>query len=329
MLVLDLTRPPRRTPCSFGLRNIFAGSHPHDQFRLMKREEVQLLCAKYGIKPSKKYGQNFLIDTRVVRKMCAAAELNAEDFVVEVGPGWGTLTQEISRRVKKMIAVEIDTRMFRVVQELMAMHRNVELVQGDILKYSNRELVKKTKIADRQFLFSSDDSYKVVASLPYSITSALLRKFTEEEPRPVLCVFLVQKEVAERVCAQPGEMSILSVAVQYYGKPEIVVAVPRSAFWPQPEVESAILRITPSPSPSYIKGEKIGVDEKRLFQLVRIGFSSRRKMLKNNIAAGLRLEAPRVQEILQRVGLDPQVRAQVLSVENWIALTHAIWYNRN
>ncbi len=189
--------------------------------------------------------------------------------------------------------------------------------------------------------------YKVVANLPYSITSAALRKFTESEPRPEMVVVMVQKEVAERVCAGLGEMSVLSVAVQFYGKPEIVRIVPRTAFWPEPQVDSAILRITmreepptfaPSPQSSPRRGEEVeergsrarsGEEEERgahargeagekiFFQLVKIGFSSRRKQLQNNLAAGFRVSSETAKQWIMSAGLDPKIRAQDLSMEEW------------
>lgn len=174
--------------------------------------------------------------------------------------------------------------------------------------------------------------YKLVASLPYSITSAALRKFTEEEPRPSLIVVLVQKEVAQRVCAKPsprpspkgrgggGNMSILSVAVQFYGKPEIVAKVPRGCFWPQPKVESAILRIEFTD----VSSQFTAVETKRLFEVVRAGFSGKRKQLQNNLLRGLHISRQRALTSLSKVGIDPKIRAQDLAVEDWIALARII-----
>lgn len=267
----------------------------------MEKEEIKSLCDKYDIRPSKKKGQNFLINKEFVLKAVEAAEIDKKDYVVEIGPGFGILTKVLAEKAQKVLAVELDKTIYQATKELM--FENVELLNEDILKVKNSFFEKP---------------YKIVANLPYSITSAVLRKFTEQEPRPELMVVMVQKEVAERVCAKSGEMSILSVAVQYYANPEIVTIVPREDFWPEPAVDSAILKIK-------IKNTKDkAVDEKRLFQLVRIGFSSRRKQLQNNLAAGLRLEREKIVEKLEQIGLDCKIRAQELSVENWIALSNIV-----
>ncbi|KKU13466.1 MAG: Ribosomal RNA small subunit methyltransferase A [Parcubacteria group bacterium GW2011_GWC2_45_7] len=278
-----------------------------EEFNLGK---IQKLCETYGIKPTKKRGQNFVIDPQVIEGMIKAANLNAEDRVLEIGPGFGVLTFEMAKIVKKILAVELDKKIVQVLAtKLPGNVRNVIIQQGDALKLSNHKIVE---------LLGEPEHYKVVSNLPYDITSAALRKFTEEKPRPSLAVFMVQKEVAERVCAKPGAMSLLSVAVQYYGKPEIVNYVPRSAFWPQPEVDSAILRI---------RNYELAIrdfDEKKLFQVVRIGFSSRRKQLQNNLSAGLRISREQAVSALHSVNLKSNIRAQELSVEKWVELSKSL-----
>lgn len=271
---------------------------------------VQSLCTKYDIRPSKKFGQNFVVDEEVIEKVVKAANLKPDDYVVEVGPGLGILTVALVEKVRKVLAVELDKKVYSAAKEILAPYANVELMQSDVLKLSNQKII--------QVLGSQ--TYKVVANLPYSITSAALRKFTEYEPRPDLCVFMVQREVAQRVCAKPGDMSMLSFAVQYYGNPEIVDFVPRSSFWPEPEVDSAILKIEVLGRRSRV----VGIDEKRLFQIVRIGFSSRRKQLQNNLSAGLRLSRQQIIDALREVSLEAKVRPQELSVGNWIALSRII-----
>ncbi len=271
-----------------------------------KIQKIKSLCEKYNIRPLKRYGQNFLVDESVPRKMCDAAKLAKDDFVVEVGPGLGTLTSALALRAKKVLAVEIDQNAVRASREITTSHANVEIIEKDILELSNLELTE----------ILGSPQYKVVASLPYNLTSLLLRKFTEDEPRPSTCVFLVQKEVAQRVCAKPGEMSVLSIAIQFYGKPELAAVVKRGAFWPTPEVDSAILKIS-----NYPMIESSNLDRKHLFQIVRIGFSARRKQLQNNLMSGLHLPREKVLKILEKLGLNPQVRAQELSVKQWVELT--------
>jgi 16S rRNA (adenine1518-N6/adenine1519-N6)-dimethyltransferase len=274
---------------------------------LASLQTIQSLSKKYGIRPSKDLGQSFLIDQSILEKIVTAAELTEDDIVLEIGPGFGTLTQELARRVKKVIAVELDRRLVEAFHNTMAGISNVEIVQGDVLtlKIENWKL----------------ENYKIVANLPYSITSAVLRKFLEEEPKPSMIVVMVQKEVAERVCALPGEMSMLSVSVQFYGKPEIIGVVPRSSFWPEPEVDSAILRITNyaafGGTPPKGGGPITSDYERAFFRLVRMGFSSRRKQLQNNLAGGLRISKEAASDFIAKAGLPSKVRAQELSIDDW------------
>ncbi len=303
---------------------------------------MKVLCIKFGIHPARSRGQNFVIESAVIDRMVEAAEISPEDCVVEIGPGFGVLTVALAEKAKKVVAVEIDTNVIGAAEYMLEEYKNVELVKGDILKMSNEKLTEMLfshpersaareaegshAVQDVRSLHSAHASvemtrplsYKVVSNLPYSITSKVLRKFTESEPKPSVMVLMVQKEVAERVCALPGEMSMLSVAVQYYGKPEIVALVSRNAFWPEPEVDSAILRVV---TRSLGAGDLVTkTDERHLFQIVRIGFSSRRKQLQNNLTAGLHISREQAFEALRKVNLPESIRPQELSVDNWIAL---------
>lgn len=258
--------------------------------------------------PDKSRGQHFLIDKNVLSKIVAAAELSKKDMVIEIGAGTGILTAELAKRAGRMVAFEVDRKLVGLLKEKFRDFKNVEIVEGDVLE-------KRYEIRDKR--------YKVVANIPYNITSAVLEKFLSAENKPSLMVLLVQKEVAERICAKPGEMSVLSVMVQYYGKPEIIATVPRSAFWPQPKVESAILKIKD------IKE----IFERNFFQIVKAGFSRRRKMLKNTLKSlnslniklkGGQLDEKKIAGILKAIGLPPSVRAQELGVEQWKQLTLAL-----
>lgn len=271
---------------------------------------IKNLCKKYGIRPSKDFGQNFLIDREVLEEIVAAADLKKDDTVLEIGPGFGVLTAELAGRVKKVLAVEADRGVASALAEIMAGKKNLEIVEKDILKF---------KISDLRF---PNYGYKVVANLPYQITSAVFRKFLSEEPRPSEITVMVQKEVAERISAPPGEMSVLSVSAQFFGQPEIVAVVPRTAFWPEPEVDSAILRIT------RIKNESeknLGqINQEKFFRAVKIGFSARRKQLHNNLSGGLRISGEKVKEILVDLGFDERARAQDLGVNDWINLVNQL-----
>lgn len=249
----------------------------------------------------KHLGQNFLTDKDVLKKIIDAADLPAgrqglksSDIILEIGPGTGILTLELAKRVKQVIAVEKDKRMCEVLKNELNVRnvRNVQIVNEDVLKIFNE---------------FSMTNYKIVANIPYYLTSPLIRKFLEAENKPSLIVLMVQKEVAERICAQPGDMSLLSIAVQFYAEPKIIAYVSKNSFYPVPKVDSAILKIEPR------MNANLGPNERELFfKLVKQGFSAKRKMLKNN----LKIDG----EILEQINLNPKIRPEGLSVGDWIKL---------
>jgi 16S rRNA (adenine1518-N6/adenine1519-N6)-dimethyltransferase len=271
---------------------------------------IKNFCKKYGIRPSKEFGQNFLVDREVLETMVQAADLEKNDIVLEIGPGFGTLTTELAGRVGRVVAVEADRAVGEAAREILSDFKNVEIAEGSILKLP---------ITDYRL---SNYNYKLVANLPYQITSAVFRKFLSEEPRPSEITVMVQKEVAERICAESGEMSLLSLSVQFYGEPEIVAIVPRRAFWPEPEVDSAILKISDIKN-IYEKNKK-EIDPEKFFRLAKMGFSARRKQLQNNLSGGLRLKNKEVQDILVKFGFDPKIRAQDLTLGDWIKLANGL-----
>lgn len=274
---------------------------------LANLEIIKFFCKKYGVRPSKEFGQNFLIDREVLEKIIAAADLKKDDVVLEIGPGFGVLTLELAKRAARVVAVEADKKIVEVLREILRAYKNVEIVEENILKSP----IKNYQLPNY--------NYKLVANLPYQITSAVFKKFLESEPRPNEITVMVQKEVAERICK---EGSVLSMSIKFYGRPEIVAIVPHTAFWPEPEVDSAILKV------SQIKSESeknLGrMDSEKFFSVVKIGFSSRRKQLQNNLAGGLRLKNKEVRDILVKIGLDPKIRAEDLDVDNWIKLALAL-----
>ncbi|MBI2444036.1 MAG: ribosomal RNA small subunit methyltransferase A [Candidatus Magasanikbacteria bacterium] len=293
----------------------------HDLFNL---NYLQSLCQRYHLKPTAKYGQNFLIDPAPLEKMFAAAELKPDDTIVEIGPGFGALTLALSPRVGRVVALEIEKKLQPYWEEQLKQQKNLEIVWGNAL----REIQQSHSAGSGQAADSAiSQQYKVVANLPYQITSALIRAFLEASHPPQLMVLMVQREVAERICARPGEMSLLSVAVQYYAAPEIIALVPRQAFWPEPKVDSAILKVKVKSkkfTPSQAEGEN-GVKKKfarEFFRVVKAGFSNRRKLLIKNLAAvagkGQQTELGR---IFGTWSLPPTVRAQELSVAQWEELT--------
>ncbi|MFC2037894.1 16S rRNA (adenine(1518)-N(6)/adenine(1519)-N(6))-dimethyltransferase RsmA [Chloroflexota bacterium] len=262
----------------------------------------------YSLYPRKRLGQNFLVDPAALGRIVAAASLSPDDTVVEVGAGLGTLTRPLAQQAGRVLAVEVDDQLVEILHERLADLSNVELIHADVLKLPDLGLFNL--------------GYKVVANLPYYITSAILRRFLEVEPRPGLMVVTVQSEVAERVVAGPGKMSLLALSVQFYGRPRIVARIPAGAFYPSPRVDSAVLRIELDEQRGAALGE--GVDEQTFFRVARAGFSQKRKMLRNSLSGGLALPPARVEETLARVGVDPRRRAETLSLQEWADVAGAL-----
>ncbi len=273
-------------------------------------QQTKQLCKLHNIKPARSRGQNFLISEIVYDKIIKAADLKKDDVVLEVGPGLGFLTVKLAKKVKKVIAVELDDKLVEVLRARLDEHGigNVEVVNEDILRF---------QISDFRFQISE---YKIVANLPYNITSIFLRKFLSAEFKPKLMVLMLQEEVAERIVAKSGKMSLLSVSVQFYAEPKIIEMVSADCFWPKPEVDSAIIHLTPQPPLLFRRGGERGRGEKDFFRLVRIGFSAKRKMLKNNLANGYYISQSEAEDKLKKADFDIKIRAQELSVEDWVKL---------
>ena len=264
---------------------------------------VRRLLKQFDIQPRKGLGQNFLADQRALQRIVEAAELGPEDIILEIGPGLGTLTRLLAESAKKVIAVELDQRLVEVLKQTLADLPNVEIVHGDVLELNPADLLEGQKACFQ---------YKVVANLPYYITSAILRHLLTAEVRPRLMVVTVQLEVAQRIIAQPSDMSLLAVSVQFYGRPRIVARIKASAFYPSPQVDSAVVRIDLDDHPV------VEVDDAdSFFEVVRAGFAQRRKQLRNALAAELLLPASEVAQALSRAGVNPSRRAQTLSIEEW------------
>lgn len=259
---------------------------------------VPVLLKQFHLRPKKSLGQNFLVDEGALAKVTSAANLSPSDTVLEIGPGLGSLTRHLASAAQRVVAVELDQTFLPVLEQVLQSYPRVEVLHGDILQ---------TRIAHLQL----PPAYKVVANIPYYITSAVIRHLLEAEVRPGLMVLTVQKEVAERICAQPGDMSLLAVSVQFYAKPQIVARIPAGAFYPIPEVESAVVRLDVLTQPA------VPVNDDHFFRVVKAGFSQKRKQLRNSLSGGLRLEAPVVDERLTQVGIDPKRRAETLTLDEW------------
>jgi len=276
-------------------------------------ERTHKLLDKYKILPQRQKGQNFLIDEEVLEKIILAADLKKDDQALEIGPGIGTLTRELVLCAGRVVSVELDKKLIWVVKKELREFKNLEIVEGDVLRF---------QISDLRF---KNNKYKLVANLPYNITSIVLRKFLENDNRPELMVLMVQKEVGERVVAEPGEMSLLSLSVQFYATAEIISLVSKNSFWPAPEVDSAIIRIKPFSAEEIKKRLAEDLDEKMFFRIARIGFSARRKQLQNNLANGLKIDNEEIKVILEKLKINPLVRAQDLSVDLWLELAREIY----
>jgi len=266
---------------------------------------VRRLLREHGIKPRKGLGQNFLLSERLLERIIAAADLDPKDTVLEVGAGLGALSSRLAQSCGRVVALEVDGRLLPLLQETLAPFPNVQVVHGDILAMEPGDLVSPP--------------YKVVANLPYYITSAVLRHFLEARAKPSLMVVTVQREVAQRIVAGPGQMSLLAVSVQFYGRPRIVAKAPPGAFYPSSGVTSAVLRIDLYESPPVEVA-----DVERFFEIVRAGFSQRRKQLRNSLSQGLDLPADEVVQALRRVGLQETQRAQELSIDQWARLSREL-----
>lgn len=286
-------------------------------------------------KPKKSLGQHFLQDEKALEKIVKAADLKVEDRVLEIGPGKGALTRELINacmdvrtyvRTSKVIAIEKDENLANeLARNFQFSIFNLQSISNDaILKFKNNAAVIEGDILEINLpkLIEKNDffGYKVVANIPYYITGKIIRLLFETKHQPKLIVLLVQKEVAERICAGAGKMSILAVAVQYHGTPEIVDYVPKESFEPVPKVDSAILKIVPHDR--FNDSQK---DTRDFFTIVKIGFSSPRKTLVNNLAAGLDVNKNQVLDVLKKNRLSENARAQELGVEDWKMLQNNIF----
>jgi 16S rRNA (adenine1518-N6/adenine1519-N6)-dimethyltransferase len=276
-------------------------AHKPDQPARIPRVDVNpaALLRQYGLKPDKSLGQNFLVDKTALQRVVQAAGLVETDSVLEVGPGLGSLTCLLAEHARLVTAVELDGRLLPVLREVLGGYTNIRLVEGDILKLDPAKLIDAP-------------GYMLVANIPYYITSALIRHLLEARKQPARLVMTVQTEVAERICAKPGEMSLLALSVQVYGDPKIVEHIPAGAFYPAPNVDSAVIRVDLFDAPRIPK-EDLAI----FFRLAKAGFSQKRKTLRNTLAGGMHWPAAEAATRLESAGIDPMRRAETLSLIEW------------
>ncbi len=268
---------------------------------------IKELLSKNDAKPNKILGQNFLIDKHILKKIIDSADLKSTDLIIEVGPGIGTLTQGLAETAGKIIAVEKDIKMLNVLSETLSAFKNIEIINADILKIDPK--------------LYTQGPYKIVANIPYYLTSPLIRIFLESANPPEDIILMLQKEVAQRICAKPNKMSLLAVSVQFYAEPKIISYVSKNCFWPAPKVDSAIIRITPSSSLSFPRKRE---SRELFFKIVKAGFSQPRKQLAGNLSKSLKIKKDTVDRWLLENNIKPTQRAETLSVGDWQNLTKSL-----
>jgi len=266
---------------------------------------IKSLLKKHNAVPSKRFGQNFLIDKNIIKKILNQAKLGSKDIVLEIGPGIGTMTRELAKKAQKIIAVEKDPKMIEILKETTQDFQNIEIINADIMKYE----VPKIKYRD----------YKVIANLPYYITSPVIRKLLETENKPKEIILMVQKEVAQRICVLPPKTNLLAISVQFYAKPKIISYVSKKAFFPKPKVDSAIIQLK-------ISGQNSKIDREKFFKIVKAGFSHPRKQLANNLLKeldflGKEINKEKIIALLAKKGILATQRPETLLLKNWIELT--------
>lgn len=276
--------------------------------RLYSPNKIKETLDRYGFKFSKSLGQNFLIDGNVVRKIVREAEITKDDYVLEIGPGMGTLTEELAINAKKVVAVELDRKLIPILDETLAGYDNVEIVYGDILEVDVRKLIDEKL---------GGGPVKVVANLPYYVTTPIIGKLLEDNLNFQSISVMVQKEVADRMAANPGSKSYgsLSVFVHFYTNPKVVVKVPKTVFMPQPKIDSSVIKLE-------LKNELPDIDREQFFKVVKAAFSKRRKTIINALSTyGFDLDKEEFKKALDNVGIKLEERAENISVEDFIKLS--------
>ena len=276
--------------------------------------QTRRLLRQSNLRARKGLGQHFLIDEAALETITSAAEVTPGDVIMEIGSGLGILTRELAGQAGYVIAIELDKKLAAILGQTLTSFGNVTIINGDVLKITPMALLQEQKAKFPPTL-TNPFNYKVVANLPYYITSPVLRHFLEASIKPQIMVVMVQKEVAETIVARPGQMSVLSISVQFYGEPRIIDYVPSRCFYPAPEVDSAILRIDLYPQPA------VAVDDRdSFFDLVRAGFTASRKQIGNSLAQGLGKPKDKILPLLTEANITPQRRAETLTIEEWARL---------
>lgn len=277
---------------------------------MFSARKIKDLLKQYNLAPRKGLGQNFLVDDKVLAEIVAAADIKLNDLILEIGPGLGILTLELAKKARKVIAVEKDEKIAEALKDILKEENisNVEIITADVLDFL------KSRVARQQAELILSQKYKAVANIPYYLTAPLIRQFLESENPPESMVLMVQKEVAQRITAKPPKMSLLAVSVQFYAKPEIVSFVSKKSFWPEPKVDSAIIRLN-------VESCKLNVDKELFFKIVKAGFSQPRKQILNNFSKKIDLRKEKIINWLAKNNIKPESRAETLTIADWVSLT--------
>lgn len=272
---------------------------------LFSSQNIRIFLQKHGFQPEKRFGQNFLVDRNSVEGIIGASRLAKNETILEIGPGLGVLTQELAKKAGRVVAVEKDQKMVEILKETMGNLPNVEIIKDDALKIAPQQI---------------PGQFKIVGNLPFYITAPVIRKFLETDGlKPQSMTLVVQKEVGERICSAPPKMSILANSIQFYANAELISYVPKTSFWPQPDVSAAIIRITPLEKPRLIKNKDV------FFKIMKAGFSQPRKQLINNLSGGLKIDKKKTEEWLKKNNIEPRRRAETLSIDDWLHLTRTFF----
>lgn len=279
-------------------------------------EETKYLLTKYRISPDTDRGQNFLISEKSLADIVKAGDLTVQDTVLEIGSGLGTLTVKLAAAAGQVVSFESDRRLKELLGKLVQTNANLEIIFDDFLKVDFKDIEQRLSL-------KTDGAYKVVANIPYYITGKLIEHILSFPLLPSVMILLVQKEVGEKIAAKPGDYSKQSLGVQFYGRPSLVGKITADNFWPKPAVESVILKIADIHHLNYAE------DEQTVWRLIRMGFSSKRKKLVNNLAAGLQWDKKAVTDWLKKVKVDPNLRAQDVTMEQWLVMTTSTEERKN
>lgn len=271
------------------------------------REETEFLLDKYKLKANKKLGQNFLINEEIIDKIIEESKISSDDTIIEIGPGLGSLTAKLVENAKRVIAIELDENMVKILNERFSLYNNIEIIHADILKIDIASLIK------------DEQNVKVVANLPYYITTPIVMKLLEEELNIDSINVMVQKEVGERFCAMPGgkEYGAITVSINYYAEPKIILEVPKINFKPVPEVDSCVINLK-------VKKEHINLKNKdTFFRIIKIAFSQRRKTI-NNSLTGIGKSKEEIKNMLEDLNIDVNSRAENLSIQQYAEIAEYI-----